>query len=51
MLVEVVRRVMWRRRVRAAHRWRDAEREAYAAAKRRILDLAAVTPDPSRGRR
>jgi hypothetical protein len=50
MLVERLRRVLWRRRVKAAHRWRDAERMHYEAAKRRILDLAPVTPDPS-GRR
>ncbi|MEV0902881.1 hypothetical protein [Actinoplanes sp. NPDC049802] len=39
MLAEVIRHVMWRRRVAAAHRWRDAQRAEYEAAVRRIVDL------------
>jgi hypothetical protein len=50
MLAELMRHLLWRRRVRAVHAWRDAEREAYEAAKQKILALASVTPDPS-GRR
>jgi hypothetical protein len=50
MLATVMQHLLYRRRVRAAHAWRDAEREAYEAAKQKILALASVTPDPS-GRR
>jgi hypothetical protein len=46
MLAEVICHLLVRRRVDAAHAWRDAEREAYEAAKQRILTLAPATPDP-----
>jgi hypothetical protein len=36
MLIEVMRRVMWRRRVRAVHAWRDEQRAEYAHAVQRI---------------
>ncbi|GIF45042.1 hypothetical protein [Actinoplanes xinjiangensis] len=36
MLIEVMRRVMWRRRVRAVHTWRDEQRVEYAQAVERI---------------
>lgn len=51
MLAEVIRHVLYRRRVAAAHAWREAERQQTAeheAAKRRII--AQGVPDPA-GRR
>ncbi len=41
MLIEVMRHLLWRRRVKAAHAWRDAERAEYQQAVERIT---AVTP-------
>ncbi|MBB4755286.1 hypothetical protein [Actinoplanes lobatus] len=35
MLVEVVRHLLWKRRVAAAHAWRDAERAEYERTVRR----------------
>lgn len=37
--VEVLRRLLWRRRVRAARAWRDAERAEYERAVERITAL------------
>lgn len=51
MLAEVIRHMLYRRRVEAARAWSDAERREAAernAAVRRILDQAV--PDPA-GRR
>jgi hypothetical protein len=50
MFTKLTRHLLWRRRLRAAHTWRDAERRAYQAAKGRIIALAPTTPDPA-GRR
>lgn len=41
MLATAMRRLLWRRRVRAAHAWRDAQRAAYQQAVER---LTAVPP-------
>ncbi|MBB4751663.1 hypothetical protein [Actinoplanes lobatus] len=44
MLTEAMRRLLWRRRARAARAWRDAERHQAAErseAIRRILDYGA----------
>lgn len=39
MLIKIVRHLLWRRRVRAAHAWRDAERAEYRRAVERITAL------------
>ena len=49
MLIEVMRHLMWRRRVKAAHTWRDAERAEYARAVQRIT-AAAPAGMGTRGR-
>lgn len=36
MLTEAIRQLLWRRRVRAAHTWRDEQRAEYAQAVQRI---------------
>ena len=44
MLTRAIRHRLWRRRVRAAHAWRDAERERRDAGPRSILrELLAGT--------
>ncbi|MEU8656289.1 hypothetical protein [Actinoplanes philippinensis] len=40
MLVEVMRHLLYRRRVRAVHAWRDAERAEYLRAVQRITAVA-----------
>jgi hypothetical protein len=47
MLDEQERHLAWRRRVDAAHDWRDGERPEYDAAVDRIIDLAQTVPDPA----
>lgn len=51
MFVEVVRHVMFRRRVDAVHAWRDAQRlqaAEHRAAVGRIIAQAPAVPDPVR---
>jgi hypothetical protein len=36
MLAEAMRKLLWRRRVRAVHAWRDEQRAEYAHAVQRI---------------
>lgn len=38
MAVKIVRHLLWRRRVAAAHAWRDAERAEYERAVGRIIE-------------
>lgn len=42
MFVEMMRHLLWRRRVKAAHAWRDAERAEYLRAVQRITALSAT---------
>jgi hypothetical protein len=48
MLAEVMRHVLYRRRVNAAQAWRDAQRAEYETAVRRIVEQGAEVPDPVR---
>jgi hypothetical protein len=41
MLIEVMRHLLWRRRVGAVHAWRNAEREEY---ERAVARFTALTP-------
>jgi hypothetical protein len=47
MLAEVMRRLLWRRRVRAVHAWRDEQRAEYFAAIARTVEQGRTVPDPA----
>lgn len=46
MLERLLRRAAWRRRVDAAHEWRDEQRAQHDSAIARILAQATDLPDP-----